>query len=183
MASSDTVMVDFRSGAPDIVAAVAPSLAASWLGYGQNPGFFEQVPPLSALPAFAASTGREAVIGSQVRTDTIRRALAGVPPQADPHKPEDAAVLRAKSVLFFFALQDRYGQDVFNKALSHMLDARRGGGFDLDDLIAAFEQETHQNVAEFVRQWMKHPGVPNDFRARYEITSGALASNPKETTP
>jgi hypothetical protein len=106
-----------------------------------------------------------------------------VPPQADPPKPEDAAVLRAKSVLFFFALQDRYGQDVFNKALSHMLDARRGGGFDLDDLIAAFEQETHQNVAEFVRQWMKHPGVPNDFRARYEITSGALASNPKETTP
>jgi hypothetical protein len=183
MASSDTVMVDFRSGAPDIVAAVAPSLAASWLGYGQNPGFFEQVPPLSALPAFAASTGREAVIGSQVRTDTIRRALAAVPPQADPHKPEDVAVLRAKSVLFFFALQDRYGQDVFNKALSHMLDARRGGGFDLDDLIAAFEQETHQNVAEFVRQWMKHPGVPSDFRVRYQITSGALASNPKETTP
>jgi len=183
MASVDTVMVDLRSGAPDIVAAVAPSLAASWLGYGQNPGFFEQTPPLSALPAFAASTGREAVIGSQVRTATIRRALSAVPLQADPHKSEDAAVLRAKSVLFFFALQDRYGQDSFNKALSHMLYARRRGGFDLDDLIAAFEQETHQNVAEFVRRWMKHPGVPDDFRARYEITSGALASNPEETTP
>ena len=98
-------------------------------------------------------------------------------------KPEDNGVVRAKSLLFFFGLQDRYGQDVFNKALSHMLYARRGGGFDLDDLIAAFEQETHQNVAEFVRRWMKRPGVPEDFRARYETSTGAIASNPKETTP
>ena len=183
MASLDTVVVDLRSGASEIVAAAAPSLASSWLGYGQNPGFFEQDPPLSALPAFAASRGREAVQGAQVRVETIRRALALVPRQATTGKPEEAPVTRAKSLLFFFALQDRYGQDIFNKALSHMLYARRGGGFDLDDFIAAFEQETHQNVAEFVRHWMKHPGVPDDFRARYEITTGAIASNPKETTP
>ena len=50
-------------------------------------------------------------------------------------------------------------------------------------LIAAFEQETHQNVAEFVRRWMKRPGVPEDFRARYETSTGASASNPKEATP
>jgi hypothetical protein len=183
MASLDTVMVDLRSGASEIVAAAAPSLASSWLGYGQNPGFFEQDPPLSALPAFAASRGREAVQGAQVRMETIRRALALVPRRTTTGKPEEAPVIRAKSLLFFFALQDRYGQDIFNKALSHMLYARRGGGFDLDDFIAAFEQETHQNVAEFVRHWMKHPGVPDDFRARYEITTGAIASNPKETTP
>jgi hypothetical protein len=183
MASLDTVMVDLRSGAREIVAATAPSLASSWLGYGQNPGFFEQDPPLSALPAFAASQGREAVQGTQVRMETIRRTLALVPRQADAHKPEDDSVTRAKSLLFFFGLQDRYGQDAFNRALSHMLYARQGGGFDLDDLIAAFEQETHQNVAEFVRHWMKRPGVPEDFRARYETTAGANASNPKETTP
>jgi hypothetical protein len=182
LASLDAVMVDLTSGAPEIVAAVAPSLASSWLGYGQNPGFFEQDPPLSALPAFAASRGREAVQGPQVRFNTIRRALNLVPLHADPRKPEDADVVRAKSLLFFFALQDQHGSAIFNKAVSHMLQARRGGGFDLDDLIAAFEQETHQNVAEFVRHWMKHPGVPDDFRARYE-TTGALASNPKETTP
>ena len=183
MAALDTVMVDLRSGAPEIVAAAAPSLASSWLGYGQNPGFFEQDPPLSALPAFAASRGREAVQGAQVRMEIIRRTLALVPRQADAHKPEDDGVTRAKSLLFFFALQDRYGQDAFNRALSHMLYARQGGGFDLDDLIAAFEQETHQNVAEFVRHWMKRPGVPDDFRARYETTAGAIASNSKETTP
>jgi len=183
MASLDTVMVDPSSNAPEIVTGAGPSLASSWLGYGQNPGFFEQDPPLSALPAYAASTGREAIQGPHVRTDTIRRALTRVPLQAPPDKPEDANVVRAKSLLFFFALQDRYGQDAFSKALSHMLYARRGGGFDLDDLIAAFEQETHQNVAEFVRHWMKRPGVPEDFRARYQGTTGALASNPKEATP
>lgn len=183
MASLDTVMVDLSSGAPEIVTATGPSLASTWLGYGQNPGFFEQDPPLSALPAYAASTGREAIEGPQVRTSTIRRALTLVPLHAEPRKSEDPGVVRAKSFLFFFALQDRYGQEIFNKALSHMLYARSGGGFDLDDLIAAFEQETHQNVAEFVRHWMKRAGVPEDFRARYETTAGATTSSPKETSP
>ena len=183
MASIDSVMVDLSAGAPEIVTAAGPSLASSWLGYGQNPGFFEQDPPLSALPAFAANRGREAIQGPQVRSNTIRRALKAVPQHAAPGKPEDAAVIRAKSLLFFFALQDRYGQEVFQKAVSHMLYARRRGGFDLDDLIAAFEQETHQNVAEFVRHWMKRPGVPDDFRARYESTTGAIVSNSKEAAP
>jgi hypothetical protein len=183
MASLDTVMADPSSGAPEIVAAAGPSLASSWLGYGQNPGFFEQDPPLAALPAFAAIRGREAVQGPQVRAETIRRVLTRIPLHGDPRKPEDDGVVRAKSLLFFFALQDRYGQEVFQNAISHMLDARRGGGFSLDDLIASFEQETHQNVAEFVRHWMKRPGVPEDFRAHYETSAGATASNPKETTP
>jgi len=190
MASADTVMADFTSGPPEIVAAAAPSLASSWLGYGQNPGFYEQDPPLSALPAFAAARGREAVQGPRVRTDTIRRVLLQIPPRtaSDPRKPEDAAVVRAKSLLFFYGLQDRYGQDLCNKALSHMLYARRGGGFNLSDLIAAFEEEAHQNVAEFVRHWMKRPGVPEEFRARYENASAtrAIDSNSltsKETTP
>ena len=55
-----------------------------------------------------------------------------------------------------------------------MLDARRSSGFDLDDFIAAFDEETHDNTAEFVRLWMKHPGVPGDFRAKYENTSAKI---------
>jgi hypothetical protein len=181
MASQDTAMVDLTGGAPEIAAA-APSLAASWLGYGQNPGFFEQAPPLSALPAFAASRGREAVQGPQVRVQIVRRLLRVIPTDPERRQPEVEDVLRAKSLLFFYGLQDRYGQQVFSAALSHMLEARRGGGFDLDDLIAAFEQETHENVAQFVRLWMKHPGVPADFRARYEGPA-ASALTLKETMP
>lgn len=182
MASLDTLMIDFSGGAPKL-AASAPSLAASWLGYGQNPGFYEQQPPLSAFPAFASALGQEAIEGASYRTETIRRALRMIPRSAVARKQEDESVLRAKSFLFFYALEERYGRDVFNRAASHMLSARRGHGFDLDDLIAAFEEETHQNVAEFVRLWMKHPGVPDEFRAHYQDASAAIAVNSRETTP
>jgi hypothetical protein len=182
LASADTLMAGLSSNAPKLAAA-APALAASWLGYGENPGFYEQETPLSALPAFADSLGREAVLGPSARGESIRSALRVVPKTAAASKkPENEDELRAKSFLFFFALQDRYGPEVFQHAIEHMLSARRGNGFDLDDLIAAFEQETRQNVAEFVRLWFKHPGVPDDFRERYESSASAFAIISKENT-
>jgi hypothetical protein len=189
MISMDTLVADVSGGAPKLAGNVAPSLAASWLGYGQNPGYFEQDPPLYALPAYAASVGREAVEGPAVREETIRRILRAIPQKTqkiEPRKVENPAVLRAKSLLFFYALQERYGQENFGKALRHMLEARRGHGFNLSDLISAFEQETHQNVAEFVRLWMKHPGVPDEFRAHHEDAASAAATAPnipKEDVP
>jgi hypothetical protein len=174
LASLDTVMADLSGGAP-VMPAVAPSLASTWLGYDQNPGFFQQTPPLSALPAFAAARGREAVEGPQVRVEIIARGLRALPaPSSTPQKDDDPT-LRIKSFLFFYALQDRYGPDTFDKAISHMLYARAGRGFSLDDLIAALEMETHQNVAAFVRSWMKHPGIPHEFRSRYETPSAKIS--------
>jgi hypothetical protein len=190
LASADTLIADL-SGSPPRLAAAAPSLAASWLGYGENPGFYEQQAPLSALPAFADSLGREAVLGRSARVESIRSALRVVPRVAaaskKPEKSESEEIVRAKSFLFFFALQDRYGVQAFQRAVAHMLSARKGEGFDLDDLIAAFEQETQQNVAEFVRLWFKRPGVPDDFRERYETSASAsdsaFAITSKENRP
>jgi len=181
--SLDTLMVDLSGGMPKLAAAAAPSLAASWLGYAQNPGFYEQEPPLSALPAFATAIGREAALGSDTRTETIRRALRIIPETAEARRREEATVVRAKSFLFFYALQDRYGKEVFRKAIHHMLYARKERGFELNDLIAAFEEQTHQNTAEFVRMWMKRPGVPEEFRARYQEPAAATAQSEKETAP
>ncbi len=193
MISLDSAVLDLSPGVKKIASFAAPALAATWLGYGQSPGFYEQDPPLSEFPAFAAAVGNEVLNGASARTDTIRRALALVPKvpkipavastTAASTNKEDASILRAKSFLFFYALQDRYGQDTFRKAIRHMLDARRSSGFDLDDLIAAFDQESHRNTAEFVRLWMKHPGVPPDFRARYENTSADTNTSSKEITP
>ena len=181
LASLDTVMADLGGGTP-VMTAVAPSLASTWLGYDQNPGFFQQTAPLSALPAFAAARGREAVEGPQVRIEMIARGLRALPALNSPPQKDDESTLRIKSFLFFYGLQDRYGSDTFDKAISHMLYARAGRGFDLDDLIAALEMETHQNVAEFVRSWMKHPGVPDEFRSRY-TTSSATISTSQESAP
>jgi len=178
MVSLDTVVADLSGGPPKLAGVVAPSLAASWLGYGQNPGYYEQGPPLYALPRYAAEVGREAVEGPGTSEETIRRILQAIPKTSDPRGTEAPAVLRAKSLLFFYALRERYDAENFGRALRHMLEARRGRGFDLDDLIAAVEQETHQNVGEFVRLWMKHPGVPPEFRSRHEESSTAIAIAP-----
>jgi hypothetical protein len=184
MASFDTELVDLSGGAQNLAAAAGPSLAASWLGYGKNPAFYEQDPPLSALPAFAAAIGRDAANGPGARNNTIRNALYSIPRAPREHGQQDSpAVVRAKSFLFFYALEDRYGPEIFRRATSHMFYARQGHGFDLDDLISAFDQEAHQNTAQFVRTWMKHPGVPEEFRARYENGSAAAAVTSKEATP
>jgi hypothetical protein len=182
LTSVDTVMMDISGGSSNFSAA-APALAATWLGYGQNPGFYEQELPLAALPAFAASLAEPAGADPGARADTIRRGLLQIPGNSANGKSPDEATLRAKSFLFFYALQDQYGQDVFRRAVTHMLSARRGRGFNLSDLISAFEQESQQNVAEFVRLWMKHPGVPADFRARYQNSASALEFTSKETLP
>jgi hypothetical protein len=174
--SSDAVMVDFSAGTRNLAAAIGPSLAASFLGYGRNPGFYEQTPPLSLLPIFAAASGREQIDGPQVREETIRRALRFVPENAKDGASDDPRAARAKDFLFFYALEDRFGRQPFHDAMNHVLHARAARGFDLDDLIAALEQESHQNVAAFVRLWLKHPGVPADFRARYQNASSASSS-------
>jgi len=181
MISFNTAVVEIGGETSHIAAIVGPSLAASWLGYGRNPGFYEQQPPMSALPLFAAALGREAVLGPTARVDMIRRAMAQIP-EKPQHKgeQENPGVLRAKSFLFFYALRDRYGADVFGRAVRHMLSARQGVGFDLADFISAFEQETHANIAEQVRLWMKHPGVPQEFRDRYGEASAAATPTSEE---
>jgi len=80
-------------------------------------------------------------------------------------------------------LQDRYGKEVFRKAINHMLYARKARDFELSDLIASFDAETHENTVEFVRIWMKRPGVPEEFRARYQEPAAATAQSEKETAP
>jgi len=183
MVSPDTMVVDLSGGMPKLAVAAAPSLAASWLGYAQNPGFLEQEPPLSALPAFATSIGLEAAEGTDSRVETIRRALQLIPEKAAARGQEEPAVVRAKSFLLFYALEDRFGRDVFRKAISHMLYSRRERDLELSDLIAAFDEETHQTAAEFVRLWMKRPGVPEEFRARYQERAAATAHLNATTTP
>jgi hypothetical protein len=183
MISPDTVMVSLTQDTPKLAAAAAPSLAESWLGYSRSPGFYEQDPPLSAFPAFAAAIGREAAEGVDSRVETIRRVLRLIPERGEARRTEEPNVVRAKSFLFFYALQDKYGREVFRNAVRHMLYARQGRDLELSDLIAAFEQETHQNVAEFVRLWMKHAGVPEEFRVRYESTPALAGEFEKESRP
>jgi hypothetical protein len=183
MISRDTILFDPHAASARPEALTGPALASGWLGYGQNPGFYEQQPPMSALPAFAAALALERSNGTQVREQIIRHALAQIPAQASPQSNNDPAVSRAKSLLLFYALGQRVGADSFQKAIQHMLFARRQRGFDLSDLISAVEEESHQDVGPFVRQWLKRPGVPDDFRATYAQSTARQETTTQEATP
>jgi hypothetical protein len=180
--SRDSVLVDARPGLSSIEASAGPALAAGWLGYGQNPGFYEQQPPVSALPAFAAALAREAVSGQATRSEIIERGLLAIPEPATPSSNADPAVVRAKSLLLFYALRDKVGSDAFQKAIQHMLYARQRRGFNVTDLIAALEEESHQSIGPYVRQWIKRPGIPAEFRSRYAQSAGTQQTLLQETT-
>jgi len=182
MISRDTVVIDPRASQENPEASAGPALASGWLGYGQNPGFYEQQPPMSALPVFAVALAREASAGPQVRLEIIRRALAQIPPDATRASNGNPAVARAKSLLLFYALRDRVGAEAFQKAMRHMLYARQRRGFDITDLISALEEESHQPLAAFVRAWLKQPGVPPDFRATNSQSSVRQNSFAQEAT-
>lgn len=183
MISRDTILFDPRAASARPEALAGPALASGWLGYGQNPGFYEQQPPMSALPAFAAALALERSSGPQVREQIVRRALAQIPEHASPESNNNPTVSRAKSFLLFYALRDRVGADPFQKALRHMLYARRKRGFNLNDLISAVEEESHQDIGPLVRQWIKRPGVPDDFRAAHSQSTARQETTTQEATP
>jgi hypothetical protein len=180
MISRDTAMIgsSFSSGQREALAG--PALAAGWLGYGHNPSFLEQQPPMSALPAFAAAMARESATGPQVRAEIIQRALAKIPAPASRESNDDPVIARAKALLLFYALRDRVGHDNFQKAIQHMLSARQARGLDITDLISALEEQSHQSVGPFVREWVKRPGVPESFRAMYSQSTARQDSTVQE---
>jgi aminopeptidase N len=103
--------------------------------------------------------------------------------RASPQSNSDSEVSRAKSLLLFYALRQRIGDDAFQKAIEHMLYARRQRGFDLSDFISALEEESHQDIGPFVRRWIKRPGVPDEFRATYSQSSAKQETIAQEATP
>jgi hypothetical protein len=74
----------------------------------------------------------------------------------------------AKSTLFLLALEDACGKDSFRGALAHIVHAVQGKEFGLGVLRSSLEAETHKQWTDTFRAWLDHPGVPADFRARYE---------------
>jgi hypothetical protein len=68
---------------------------------------------------------------------------------------------------FAFALEDRLGRETLHAGLRRMVQARRGDTWNRNDLRAALELESGQDLAEIFRRWLDEPGIPEDFRARY----------------
>lgn len=80
-----------------------------------------------------------------------------------------------KSVLFLFALEDHFGSNNLQRAIARMVYALGEQGYNRNDLRAALEGETKKNASDFFRRWLDQPGIPEDFRARYQNKPGPQA--------
>jgi hypothetical protein len=86
--------------------------------------------------------------------------------------PKRVAYARAKAPLFFLALEDRYGKEAVRNALARIVASLRGRQFNTNDLRVAIHLETGEDPAEFFRQWLNQPGIPEEFRQRYAQHAG-----------
>jgi hypothetical protein len=87
----------------------------------------------------------------------------------DESTPQQFAANSRKAALFLAALDDLAGQDKFEGALQRLQASMAGRGLylSLDDLRSSLEGSTGTPMSDEFRLWLNHPGIPDDFRARY----------------
>jgi hypothetical protein len=156
-------------------------LAYTWFGGVSRVRFDEFPLPMDAAAPYAGWEAQAHEKGVNARSERIQwllkdfdRHAAGCKEKIVLPRPADSktcsyAAAWSKSGLFFFAMEDRIGRTAFHKALKNMIQDRRGRDFSLEDLISAIEAESHLPQGEFVREWLKHLGIPDEFRARYAM--------------
>ncbi|MBS1867141.1 MAG: hypothetical protein JSS69_14600, partial [Acidobacteria bacterium] len=175
-------------------------LAYTWFGGVSRVRFDESPLPMDALAPYAGWEAKANEEGGAARNARIRWLLGDFDKHATQCK--DKIILPrpagsqgcsysgawSKSGLFFFALEDKIGRKEFHAALKNMIQYRRARDMSIEDLISSIETESHQQQGPFVRQWLKDPGIPSEFRARYSgnaapAENSSLNSNTKETQP
>jgi hypothetical protein len=75
--------------------------------------------------------------------------------------------------LFFVALEDVCGHDNLRTALRDVLHDRAESDTGFEELRAAAESASGKDLAEMFRKWLVEPGIPEDFRSRYQNVSSA----------
>jgi hypothetical protein len=79
-----------------------------------------------------------------------------------------------RAALFFVALEDLCGHNNLRTALRDIIRARAGSDTGYEELRAAAESASGKDLAEMFRTWLVQPGIPEDFRARYQKSPSAL---------
>ena len=169
-------------------------LAYTWFG-GMARVSFDQYPlPMDALAPYAGWEAQAAADGCDARVERIHNLIADFDMHVETCHERVVLPLAAgsggcaypaawaKSSLFFFAIEDRIGRAPFHQSLKSMLADRRGRDMGLEDLIAALDAESHEPQGPFIRQWLKHQGIPEDFRARYSIIVASPANSENNST-
>ncbi len=78
-----------------------------------------------------------------------------------------------RAALFFVALEDLCGRGNLRAAFEQIVRVRGGNEVADEELRAAVEAASQRDLAEMFRTWLNHPGIPEDFRARYSRPQSA----------
>ncbi len=165
-------------------------LAYTWFGGASRIRFDESPLPMDALAAYAGWEAQAFSAGGSARTERIKALIADFDQQVASCKgkvilPAPAGfsgcaypAAWTKSGLFFFAVEDKIGRGTLHSALRQLLESRRGRDFSLQDFVAVLDAESLQPQGPFIRAWLKHSGIPDDFRARYagQVKAAAATS-------
>ncbi|MFZ0639740.1 MAG: hypothetical protein WA020_06145 [Candidatus Acidiferrales bacterium] len=156
-------------------------LAYTWFGHLIRPKAEDWMLG-NALTRYAANvldekggTSRSDVVTANLKDYDDERTKAVEKPiiSLSPGDSEDQVRIGDdKLMLFLSALEDKCGSENVRHAISDMVYALRGQEYGYSDFRAALEDRCHQNLADFFHTWLAQPGIPPDFRARYE-TAGA----------
>jgi len=76
-----------------------------------------------------------------------------------------------RGALFVVALEDFCGHDNLRTALRDIIHDRAGSDTGYEELRAAVETASGKDLAEMFRAWLIRPGIPDDFRVRYQEAS------------
>jgi hypothetical protein len=156
-------------------------LARTWFGWGVWPGPEDQILMGRGVGLFGlvvAAEGRSPAERRRMvtalldRYDESRRIAADrrllEPPVSYSRAERISTGYRA--ALFFVALEDLCGRDNLRAALQEIVRARGGDEVAHEEVRAAVEAASHRDLAEMFRAWLNHPGIPDEFRARYTNT-------------
>jgi hypothetical protein len=176
-------MLDPRSfahgGADESVLQLAEyELARTWYGWRVRPRPEAQIlmgrgVGLFGLVIIAGSHGgdqrRQRVESLIERYDEARKIALDrrlmEPPAGYSHAERVSAGYRA--ALFFVALEDLCGRENLKAALRDIIRTRAASSTSYQELRAAVESASGQDLAEMFRTWLVQPGIPEEFRARY----------------
>jgi hypothetical protein len=159
--------------------SVEPQLAATWFTFGVHQEPNGPLFPMSGTPDYMALAFNLSKNDSN-RGVSIRELIHHF--DSDPEATKETLgsaknieIARVRSELFFLALEDRCGAANVHHALARILRILRGKTWEVGDLRSAMEAECGADLADFFRQWLNRPGIPDEFRTRY---MGAPAAKP-----
>jgi len=172
--------IEREDSGPALRAELDAQLAYSWLDFQVHPDWEAEPLPMGALANYAADLAAAAREAGANRARIIQGLLASY--DYDKSQEPEPAVLNVqrsdpeparqfaevKSELFLYALEDSAGSENLLRALRHLLRTYHGGIWRSGDLRSALELENGENLAPLFREWLVEPGIPEEFRQRYQ---------------